>query len=156
MPTGCQVPEMANLNARLARRFGKRTKNNKLLDKWYYIVEDVVDVKCIRLCGYFYFAGDSCLPDNPAAVYRAVEISMDSIPVSDFQKMLSDEIDEMVSECKQWIGDLTEEADKAMDNYYGINDPETFKVITMPGTELSLSKVDENTPCGNYVDYEAA
>ena len=132
-------------------------KNNKLLDKWYYIVEDVAGVKCIRLCGYFYFAEDSCLPDNPAAVYRAVEISMDAIPVSDFQKMSSDEVDEMVSECKQWIGDLTEEGvDKAMDNYYGTYSPDAEEVITGPGKKLLLSSVTEDTPCGDYVDYEEA
>lgn len=132
-------------------------KNQRLLDCDYYIVEEVNGVKCIRICGYFYYCGESCVEGEPDKVYRSLEVSMDAMPISEFKKIPSDDIWDFLAENNQWIGDLTEEeVDEAMDNYYGINDPETFKVITMPGTELSLSKVDENTPCGNYVDYEAA
>lgn len=126
-------------------------RNEKYLECDYYMVEIVDGVKCITICGYFYYAGESCDEDKPDEVYRAVEVSANPMPIAKLKEIYeAGELWDVLAEEKQWIGDLTEEeVDDAMENYYGDVDGNGHG-----GIELLISNVTEDTPCGDYVDYE--
>lgn len=108
------------------------------MDRYFYIVEEYDGRKEIHFSGNVYF-NDA---DETDTCYRIAEWAGFWMSVDKMKELFTNgEFFDYINEKVGYLTDLTEEeAFKMCKEYFG----------GTSGVELHISKVNENTPCGDY------
>lgn len=104
------------------------------MDRYFYIIEQGISQKVIHMQGNIYASDDGKYTYAEwTFLYMEIPEAKNRIEAGTFFEHINMQI--------SYIGDISQEAvTEAMENYF---DGE-------PGTELHISDITENTPCGCY------
>ena len=131
------IAEIRKERHRILMELGK--EHIKDLDRYFFIVSDTYGEKVIYITGNIFF--NDCATDTPDC-YRINEWCGMKLSLTELQQLIEDDnFFEYIYERVDYIGNLTEEEayESCMIYYSGT-----------PGTELHISEVTNDTPCGNY------
>lgn len=109
------------------------------MDRYFYMVEMDGDRKVVHISGNVYFNDN----DDTETCFRLAEFTWLYMDINELKERRQDEYDFFDYLCQKvaYLEDLTEaQAIATCQEYFG----------GMPGTELAIWLVDEDTPCGDY------
>ena len=108
------------------------------MDRYFYSIDEADEKKVIHISGNVYF-NDA---DGTDTDHRIAEWTFMCLDIDEAQHMIdTDTFFEFINERVNYLNNITkDEANEICENYFNGS----------PGTELCISDITENTPCGNY------